>query len=223
MKIDKEIINFKKYLIKNNLKGLALDIDETLSDTSHGWAEKFFQDIGNPENISSQDFSKKYRTIESAPYFQNQASKDLIESLAISPSAYLNLKIIEGSNHTVDQINKIIPIIAYITVRPSCVADATTQWIKKNGFPKVPIITRPENIALKDGSIWKARVLEHLFPQVIGIIDDSPSLVDNLNSNYQGKIFLYRNTNIIRKDINVVASPSWTSILDKIKDELSCN
>lgn len=217
MKITKEIVDFKKSLVNNNLIGLALDIDETLSDTSHGWAEKFFQDIGNPENLSPQDFSKKYRTIESAPYFQNQVSKDLIESLAISPSAYLNLKIIEDSNHIVDQINKIIPIVAYITVRPSCVADATNQWIKKHGFPKAPIITRPEGIALKDGSTWKARVLEYLHPQVMGIIDDSPSLVDNLNSNYQGKVFLYRNTQVARKDINVIACPSWASVLGKIK------
>jgi len=45
----------KKKFKEQNLMGLALDIDETLSSTAWYWFERLRLKFGNPENLSTDE------------------------------------------------------------------------------------------------------------------------------------------------------------------------
>lgn len=217
MTVTKDIIDFKKSLVKDNLFGLALDIDETLSNTAETWLKDFFEKHGNPENLTPLQFIKKYLYIENAPYFQTPVVKKMLDDFCQSPLAYENLGLMENCKEVVNQINQIIPIAAYITMRPAAVLESTQKWLKKNNFPNAPIITRPNNLPREQSTSWKATVLEELYPNIIGIVDDNHSFIEKLSHGYKGKIFLYNNTRQIdRTDLNIISCPTWDCVLAKI-------
>ena len=63
--------------------------------------------------------------------------------------------------------------------------------MKKHNFPLAPVICRPNELAHDKGNEWKAKILEELYPKVLGIIDDNAKLLQFLNPGYQGKVFMY--------------------------------
>ena len=69
------------------------------------------------------------------------------------------------------------------------------------------------------GNKWKAKVLEYLYPEVLGIVDDNPNLVKNLSKSYKGTIFLYDHTETERKDIKVVPCRYWNQVLIEVKKQ----
>jgi hypothetical protein len=76
----------------------------------------------------------------------------------------------------VDKVTKIVPVLAYITARPRTILNGTMVWLKKYNFPKATIITRVRKVSREDPNKWKARVLEFLYPEIQGIVDDNPDL-----------------------------------------------
>ncbi|PIN75466.1 hypothetical protein COV17_03845 [Candidatus Woesearchaeota archaeon CG10_big_fil_rev_8_21_14_0_10_36_11] len=52
-------------------RGLALDIDDTLSDTNKFWFTNLQRLFGNPEKLTPQEMIQKYRYIQEVPYWQN--------------------------------------------------------------------------------------------------------------------------------------------------------
>lgn len=56
-----DIYELKQKLISENRKGIALDIDETLSWTIGYWVEKMQELFGNPENLTVRQLIEKYR------------------------------------------------------------------------------------------------------------------------------------------------------------------
>lgn len=216
MMIDQEIIDFKQHLIANNLTGLALDIDDTLSQTKKSLLNCFYRTIGNPENLTPDEFCQKYHLIQDAPYFQTPQGLDLINKLARSPETFCDLEIIDNSNFYVNEINKTIPIIAYITMRPQLTINVTQTWLDRYNFPKAKLISCPDSLACHSIE-WKTSVLEALYPQVIGIVDDSLGVAKNISSDYKGKIYLYNiEPYSSRPEINIIPCPTWGSVLDKI-------
>lgn len=127
------------------------------------------------------------------------------------------LPLIENSNLIVQKINKVVPIVAYITTRPQSVIQGTKKWLKKHNFPQKQIISRPTKVTHSEGNKWKARVLEILFPQIIGIIEDNAGLVKNLSGKYKGIVYLYNNVYYERKDINVILCKTWNDVLSQIE------
>lgn len=61
--VTKEIKEFKKYLEKNNIQGLALDIDDTIAETGKHWIELIVNEFGNPTNQSIEEIIEEYLTI----------------------------------------------------------------------------------------------------------------------------------------------------------------
>lgn len=218
MQIDQEIINFKKYLIENNISGIALDIDDTLSQTKKCWFESFSRIIGNPENLTNEEFCQKYHLIQDAPYFQTPEALELIQKLAHSPETYCDLEIIDNSSLCVNKINQIIPIVAYITMRPQISLEVTQKWLDQNNFPKAKLISCPNSVSRPSAVDWKVSVLEELFPQIVGIVDDSLSVAEKISPDYPGKIYFYNTDpqSLISKT-NIIPCPTWDCVLDKIK------
>lgn len=214
---EKEVVALKNKLKSLGVKGLALDIDETLSFTIGYMVKKLINNLGNPENLAIEDIVNKYRHTDNIPYWQGQKAEKILENIRNSNKIQTDLPLIKNSESTVSKINKIIPIIAYITVRPKKIIKGTKIWLQKNNFPEATVIAKPDRVLRKEGNQWKAKVLEYLYPEVLGIVDDNPDLAKYLSKNYQGTVFLYKNTEILNKDIRVISCKDWKTVLLNIE------
>lgn len=215
------LTNVQKQLLSRNIQGLALDIDETLSLTINYLIEGLQKNFGNPENLSISEVIEKYRFTHNVPYWQTKDALDWLDKARKSNKLQENLPLIENSNKLVEKISKIIPISAYITIRSESVIPGTKIWLKKHGFPDVPVIAKPDKLPIEEGSKWKAQVLLSLYPNVVGIIDDNPSIIEFLPSEYKGYIFLYNNLDHPLSGKNIIPCFTWNDVLTKVKDNFN--
>jgi len=213
----RNIEKFKKELSENNISGLALDIDETLSFTLQHWFSVMREKFGNPENLEVIDIIKKYRYAQYVPYWQTPEAKEWMNEARLSNKLQVELPLIENANSLVQKVNEIKPIVIYLTTRPEAVTEGTIKWLRKHNFPKAPIVARPENVTHEDGLSWKAKILESLYPEIEGIVDDHPGLLEKLPDSYKGTIYLYDNIESKRKDIKVIPCPTWEDVLTEVQ------
>lgn len=208
-------LKIKKMVSK---KGIAIDIDEVLSMTALSWMDIMLKKFGNPENLSADEFYEKYKLTKNVPYWQGSSEVDFLEKMRINNEFYENIPAIKDSVVILNKINKIIPVSCYLTTRPEVIRAGTEKWLTKNNFPVAEIIMRPENISSKDGNKWKAGVLQSLYPEVIGIIDDNPELIDFLPETYEGTIFLYGFRKFEDCKAKVIPCKDWENILIEIEN-----
>lgn len=213
-----ELYELKQKLIKENIQGIAMDIDETLSWTMGYWLKDMQRLFGNPENLSVEEMEAKYKYAQNVPYWQSEEITEWIIEQCFSDELQKELPLIKGADKAVDQIHRIMPVVAYITVRPDSVINGTKYWLKKHGFPKAPIIAKPRYVYKSEGNAWKADVLNYLSPEIKGIVDDNPGLVENLPDSYTGKVFIYNAHTVPNGDKRAVACKDWNSVVDKIKE-----
>jgi hypothetical protein len=206
-------------LLGNQTVGLAVDIDETLSGTNLYWIAELQKKFGNPEGLSIQQMAEKYNYTQNIPYYQTEEALQWMDEQIGSNDMQELLPLIENANTAVQEINRMIPIVAYITVRPESVTQGTQKWLQKHNFPSAPVIARPSNVFHLHGSKWKAGVLERLYPNVKGIIDDNPSLVAHLSARYQGTVYLYNASACSHDHIKVIPCKSWDDVLMQIKTD----
>jgi len=195
--------------------GLAVDIDETLSWTIGYWIAEMQKRFGNPENLSIPEMITKYRYVQNVPYWQTEEAATWIHEQIHSNELQTQLPLIEDSHHNLSQIAKIIPIAAYMTIRPEVTRAGTQEWLNTHAFPKAQLICKPTEIAHEDGNKWKAQTLASFYPQILGIIDDNAKLLEFLPTDYQGTIFLYTHTETTSK-LNVVPCVNWSDVLTQV-------
>jgi 5'(3')-deoxyribonucleotidase len=200
----------------NNKKGLAVDIDETLSWTIGYWITELQRMFGNPENLTVKEMIEKYRYTQNIPYYQKSEILEWIDQKINSNETQESLPLIEGSSAYLKKINKIIPIVSYITIRPERVKEGTKNWLSKHNFPLAPVICRPNELVNSNGHKWKAEVLKKLYPQVLGIIDDNAKLLEFLSPNYQGTVFLYDHHDNLNFPF-AIACQNWLDVYQEVK------
>jgi len=198
-------------------RGIAVDIDDTLSNTNRYWFEYFISHFGNPENLTLEDMIKKYRYVQFVSQWQTPESLEAMDNFRNSNEAQESLPMISGAKNTILKISKIVPIACYITVRPETVINGTKNWLSSNGFPEAEIILKPVDVKLDDRNGWKAQILQELYPNVQGIIDDSANFIKAIANDYKGVIFHYDSEEKVRDDINVIPCKSWQNIIDEVK------
>lgn len=216
MVIDKNIQQFKTQLKKQKVRGLALDIDNVLSDTQVDIFNIMYSRFGYSNGTQVEELRIKYRYIQNVPIWQNSEAKQYLKDLVLSNQFYVNIATIKDADRIVQKINKISPILCYITARPNKVIPATKKWLRKNKFPKAPIISRPDNLELHLRGEWKAKVLEYLYPEISSIIDDDPEILDYLPEIYKGQIYLYNHPSPPQTKINVIPCRTWRDVYLKI-------
>lgn len=215
-----KILEFKNDLIKKWLEWLALDIDQTLSYTWIYWFEKLLSLYWNPENLTANEMSDKYTFYENVPYWS--INPDIIKKMyefRDSNEHQLEIPIIEWTNLHYSRIHReIISILSYITVRPDSVSDWTSTWINSNGFPVAEVIHIPRELEFMLWNLWKACVLDVLYPNIVWIVDDNPSLIKMLPSSYKGEIFLFnKEENCNYNHINIHVSETIGDVIKNIE------
>ena len=200
--------------------GLAVDIDETLSWTIGYLVEEMQNKFGNPEKLTVKEIVEKYRYTQNVPYWQHKEALQWVDEKINSNETQESLPLIEGSSAYLKKINRIIPIVAYITIRPEKVIEGTKNWLSKHNFPLAPVICRPNELVHKNGNEWKAKVLEELYPRVLGIIDDNAKLLQFLNPDYKGRVFMYEHMNNLGFPF-AVACKDWHTIYKEVKKYIS--
>lgn len=214
------LLKVRHALCAKGIQGLALDIDETLSGTNRAWFRQMQLCFGNPECLSVEELVTKYRYAEKVPYWQGKEVDKWIYEHLKSDSFQEELPVIEQSQETVWEINRMIPISLYLTIRPESVLNGTKKWLKKNNFPEAEVIAKPDCIPFEEGLPWKAKMLEFLYPEIIGIVDDNPGLPNSLSPTYQGRIYLYSNSDHPKKGPQIIPCLTWKEILVQIKKSL---
>jgi hypothetical protein len=215
--MDQQVIDFKQKLVDENKSGLVLDVDETLSWTIGYWVEQLQQKFGNPENLLVQEIIDKYRYAQLVPYWQTPTALEWMENAREDNQIQEPLSLIDNANYFVDKINSIIPIVGYLTTRPRTVLPGTKKWLAKYNFPKVEVLARPAEISSPEGDSWKAVVLNFLYPEVKGIIDDKSFIAGSLPPNYKGTFFLFNSDATKQKDTNVIPCKTWSDVYAQVK------
>ena len=105
--------------------GLAVDIDETLSWTIGYWIEEMQNNFGNPEKLTVKEMVEKYRYTQNVPYWQHAEVFQWVDEKINSNETQESLPLIVGSSAYINRIHQIIPIVAYITIRPERVIEGT--------------------------------------------------------------------------------------------------
>jgi hypothetical protein len=217
--VSQGIKEIKKRFNDVGIRGLALDIDETLSWTIGHYIKELQILFGNPEKLSIEEMAKKYRYTQNVPYWQNEGVDRWVDEHINDNEFQCQLTLIKDSDHFVNRINKVIPVVAYLTIRPESVVEGTSRWLRKNGFPEANVIARPNDIPREKGNNWKAEVLEYLYPNILGLVDDNLAVVNNLSTKYHGKIFLYNNKDVPIENKNVFACPKWSDVYSTVIKE----
>lgn len=202
--------------------GIALDIDDTLSQTLLYWIEGLQEKFGGVEGLSPREIVKKYKHTRNIPHWNTPEAFEYITKLCNSDSLQEVIPVMENAVEAVQKISAIVPIVAYITARPNTVSNGTKKWLQKHGFPNAPLITRPPSVSIPDGIVWKAQTLMSSFPHVQGIVDNDVALVDSLPAEYPGHFFLLHDD--IHKTIShnrVVLCPNWNSVVQQMQTVFS--
>lgn len=219
--IPESAVCLKEGMEKAGSRGIAFDLDETLVNTNLKWFKYLSEIIGNPEGLSPEELVKKYRYVNFVPYFFTPEAIKVINQLIDTDEFQRDIPPTEGSLEAVKEISLLVPIVAYITARPECVRSGTEYWIKENGFPEAPVILRQNEIPFEERHPWKAAVLEYMYPQVRGIVDDNPGVVSALSPDYGGKVFLFEEKESPVESGFCVPCMTWKDVVSGIKGEFA--
>ena len=201
----------------NNKPGIALDIDETLSDTITYYFSLIMNEFGNPENLSTEAMVNKYRHSSRVPYWRDDPEVSKFrEGLRRSHQVFANLSPVKDSVANVQKIHQILPIKAYITARPQVLASTTKDWLKANNFPDAPVYFAPDHLDYAQTPLWKAQKLAELYPEIIALVDDNPEFIEHLPKDYLGKILMFWNKYEGDRS-NIINHATWDEILQTVK------
>jgi hypothetical protein len=205
----------KSELQKSSRRGLALDIDETLSYTNRHWMQTALDRLPFPEGCVREELLMSNAPLET--YWPEDVLLERLGDLLHSNEFNSGISIIENANHAVNEINGIVPILAYITARPVSVAESTQQWLARHGFPEAPLIMMPVEEDHIKRNRWKANVLRLLYPEILGIVDDNPGLSVELSENYEGMVFVYSSSVHPNQNDHIIPCPDWNSVNEAVK------
>jgi hypothetical protein len=214
---------FKASLVKSNARGLVLDIDDTLSATNFAWFTRLEKMFGNQEGGSIESLVKKYHLAQNVPFWQTDEAFAWMQSQRGSPHAQDGLPLVPGAVDGVRDLVSVTPVMGYITVRPTSVEANTIRWLRENGFPDHPVISKPVDVPFQEGNAWKAGAMHTLWPEVIGIVDDNPKLPTLAGESYPGWIFLFSHSECKPGYAHAIACATWPEVVTAVKVHCSTN
>ncbi len=218
---DEATKKLKEKLLSEKRIGIALDIDDTLAATNEIFFKVLYEKFGNPENLSVEEGLNKYSITHNVPYWQTDEVKKFMVDVRRSTDINISIPPTKDSVSAIKEISKEIECLCYLTARPESLRKLTEEWLRKNNFPDIPVIMRPDEIDDAHITIWKGPILEYLYPSVIGIIDDNPGFAKTVSPEYKGTLFLYNNKKIPDIHIKTLPGKTWSDVINNIKNHVT--
>ena len=207
----------KRQLIR---AGWACDIDNTVSATAEAFFDRMdglFPRSEGDEDLSVRELIQKYVNDERVPTWQSPEARAASKTIISDPGFYRDLPPIEGSDAVLRRFAEALPFTCFITARPDTVADETRTWLESR-FPTLPLITKPDSVDSSRNNEWKARLLEALYPQVRGIVDDDPRLVKHLSPGYEGTVIIFGTSGVEYEHVEAYACLTWKDVEEKLEE-----
>jgi hypothetical protein len=210
--------SLKAILAQHDRPGLALDIDDTLCHLGRKWYDTMVEIAGHPGLTYEEITHSHSGGFQHVPAWKGHPGIEAwIQKTLVDHEHYLGLEPIEQAREGVQKISALVPVHAYITMRSLAVIDASHAWLRRHGFPDLPILSRPLDVPKERIHAWKAQALADLYPTIQGIVDDDPNVVMNLPPGYQGTIFLYGKTSHPRADLSIIPCKDWDEVYTKVQ------
>jgi hypothetical protein len=213
MSLEQKLADFKARLQMLGRPGIALDIDDTLSQTAERCLDQLTERFGNPTNLTLPEIRAQYGMFQHVPQWNNPEAHDFIEKLNNSPENLKNFALLDGVHEALRQLQEKVPITCYLTARSEIVASHTQEWLDRHGFPAAELICRPHEVPVLQGGRWKAEVLYDLSPHVVGLVDDNVQFPSHLPVDYPGAIYLIGTETHSYPQKNVFACPTWADVI----------
>lgn len=207
----------KASLAKSGRRGLVLDIDETLSATNVAWFERLEQLFGNPTGLPLEQLIQDYHLAQNVPFWQSEEALAWMQSQRDDPRAQDGLPLIPGAVEGVYSLADVTNVVGYCTVRPETVSANTIAWLRENGLPDLPVVSKPSSVPFAEGNNWKANALKEMWPEVTGIVDDNPKVPILATKLYPGKIFLFGHTSCPAGAEHALSCATWAAVVDRAR------
>jgi len=200
--------------------GVVLDIDNTLADTHMHWINILVAKFGTPDQtLSPKALHAKYRYVplEEVPCWSTDECQAYIKHMAEDPMIQARgIPVIDDAVEGVQQLQSLLGVVGYVTVRPCAAVVHTRAWLLSHGFPDLPIVARPRDVPHDAGNMWKGRILADLFPTVTGIVDDSTTVLRACGDDYPGLFFLF-DSSLEEVPSFCVPCRTWPDVVDAVK------
>ena len=213
----------KESLRASGRRGLALDIDDTLSQTGWYCIEQLVRVHGNPGDLTSQELREQYaKLLTGTSAWPAETVAATHWHVVHSNEVQEGIPLIEYADEAVRSIDALVPVVAYVTARPVAVYEGTRNWLMRHRFPEASVVFRPPAIGVAERSAWKAKVLANLYPEVQGVVDDHAELAGQLAGlGYAGKVYLYDNGHCASDYAGMSDCGSWEDILEFVRRDFA--
>ena len=199
-------------------RGIAVDIDETLADSTAHWFNELYR-FRPLLRMSLREAMAQYKFVEDVPEWRTPEAHAHIRHLLTSNEFQENIPLITGADSGVRALHERHFVAAYITARPEAVRAGTLSWLTQHQLPPATLIMRDEAVDLErhneDKNSWKARILAELFPEINVVIDDNAGLISALDAlDWRGTLYLFGpQQRPVEPRRGVVSCPTWTDVM----------
>ena len=208
----------KSHLEQTNTQGLAIDIDDVLSQTTRSYHEVFEREFG-PTQTTVEQARTHYAFHGGVLGWPREQTIKRTQELMRDPDFHYAIPLINRAQEAITHLHKKGKIACYHTARYETLTQATLQWLNNHNFPKYPLIIRPDDD--RNGTEWKAHAYHHLFPHVTGCIDNDARIAKRLEQlNYQGEYHLFGLTEQQYQPTygtKITTHENWDSLLTDIE------
>lgn len=161
---------------------LLVDIDDTLSETALEVFERIHSKFGHSQAVS--ELLSTYHQPGNVPEWQSSPILKEIRDLFNDQDFLASLMPVKKS-YLLNDLTDNYPLLLYITSRTVKHLKVTESWLKKNKFPRAPILTRAENIKNHD---WKIHYIMKNHLDIHTFIDNDLACFGNRTDLYRGKL-----------------------------------
>ena len=209
---------FVQHLIRNNRRGIMLDIDDTLGNTALYWFQSALARHPNPEALTARELQRTYRYVQNVPCWQEPTILAEFTQQEYDPQFHATVPVIRAAQVVVNQIHKrLAPVLGYLTARVEKLRSVTEQWLLEHRFPVAPILMRPSGMSRRESCAEKVRILAETYPWVQGLVEDNPSIADALPKKHVGTLYLYDHFYHVRQGQQIVPCASWSRVFHEVQ------
>jgi len=217
MRLGQSVYRLKESLSIQNERRLAVDIDDTLANTTAKYFDVLSQQFPPPEDLTPLDVKKQFGLDGQILYWGKiPAAMELAHSYVNDNGFHSDLAVVPGAVEALQTLHQSGELACYLTARVEPMRQITDFWLK-GVFPDLPLVLKDPSIDFSNGSAWKVAALEFLYPEINGLIDNDARTIRTLEENgYPGELYLIGLTSEDYPSYNAKIHLAWSGIVNEI-------